>query len=103
MIMQAIQQRFGSGLNVRLSAWGLIGGGFKLSAADRVTEPARRAAVARTGAPAAAAGRRSLLDRDNGPVCSDPTVYVCENRVCKLSTNQIEETKRILDAKSAVS
>ena len=101
--MQAIQERFGSGLNVRLSAWGPIGAEFELSAADRVTEPARRSAVARTGAPAAAAGRRSLLGRHNRSVCGDPTVYVCENRVCRLSTNEIEETKRILDAKSAVS
>jgi len=45
-------------------AWVLhIGGGFKLSAAVRVTEPARLPAVARTGVPAATAttGRRPSL------------------------------------------
>jgi uncharacterized protein YyaL (SSP411 family) len=47
--------------------------------------------------------RDELLDGHNGPVCSDPTVYVCENRFCKLPTNEIEETKTVLDAKSAVS
>ena len=69
----------------------------------RRTGRRRQSAVARTGALAAAAGRRSLLDRHNRSVCGHPTVYVCENRVCTLSTNEIEETKRILDAKSAVS
>jgi uncharacterized protein YyaL (SSP411 family) len=37
-----------------------------------------------------------FLDRQKA-IRGGPTVYVCENRVCKLPTNDIEELKGILD------